>query len=383
VSDIVLKVGGQEFAGWQKVRVTRGIEAIAGSFELEVSERWGGQETPWPIGEEDECSIEVLKVPLITGWVDKRRLSYGAEDHSLEISGRDRAAALVDCSAVLKSWEFKNLSLLTLAQRLCEPFSVKVAMDPGLTASISLGTGKSAGHVTTAGKSGKRSGLGLPKPPKKFSVDPGESAFEVLDRACRMAGVLPVSDGVGGILLTRAGTARAATELVQGENILEASADFDVSGRYRRYIVSAQHQGADEWSGMQVAAVKGEATDENVRRAFRTLLVRPEGSVTPESAKVRAAWEAKIRAARGDSVSVTVQGWTQSDGTLWPINALVRVHSPFLGVDGDMLITQAVYSLDEGGTVTQLSLKRPDAFLPEPIVTQASTGLWKEIAGGV
>jgi prophage tail gpP-like protein len=67
---------------------------------------------------------------------------------------------------------------------------------------------------------------------------------------------------------------------------------------------------------------------------------------------------------------------------LWPINKLVRITAPLAGVDGDMLITETVFNFDaDGGTTTQLTLKRPDAFLPQPQVQR--TGLWKEIAGGV
>jgi hypothetical protein len=66
-------------------------------------------------------------------------------------------------------------------------------------------------------------------------------------------------------------------------------------------------------------------------------------------------------------VNVTVQGWTQSSGELWPVNALSPVRaSRLLGVEGDLIITQVEYSIGEQGKVTQLRLMRPDAFTPEP-----------------
>jgi prophage tail gpP-like protein len=355
MADLRLRVNGADYGGWTTARVTRGIESIAGSFELSVSDRWAGQATPWPIGEEDECKLLLGDDVVLTGHVDRRSLAYGPEEHALSVSGRDRTGLLVDCSAALSTWEFLGVPLLTMAKRLAEPFGVEVKLQAGLS---------------------------LPKPLAKLTVDPGDSAFDALERACRMAGVLPVSDGQGGLLLTRAGSGRAKTSLVEGKNILAASADYDASGRFYRYLVLGQHQGTDELSGKSAAAVAGEAKDMNVTRTSRVLLVRPEGAVTTAYAKQRAAWEAAVRAARGDAVTVTVQGWTQGDGTLWPVNALVHLQSPLLGVDGDMLITQAAHSLDDnGGTTTQLSLKRPDAFLPEPTITKASTTSWKELAG--
>lgn len=342
MASLVLIVNGIDFAGWTAARVTRGIEAVAGNFELEVSDRWPGQQTPWPIFEEDECSLELAGVPVITGFVDRRTLTYGADEHRLSVSGRDRTGALVDCSAELRQWEFRGVPLLRLAQRLSEPFTIPVTL---------------------------QSNLPVPPPPAALSVDPGDTAFDAIEEACRMAGVLPVCDGAGGLELTRAGSTRCSTALVEGENILAASADYDFSRRFARYVVSGQHAGSDSLSGETAASVKASARDENVRRRDRVLLIRPEGNATYAYAKQRAAWEATVRAARSRKARIAVQGWLQDDGTLWPVNALVHVRSPFLGIDEELLITQATYSLTEtDGTITELTLMPAAAFTPEPVV---------------
>jgi prophage tail gpP-like protein len=86
-----------------------------------------------------------------------------------------------------------------------------------------------------------------------------------------------------------------------------------------------------------------------------------------------------VRAGRAATATIPVQGWRQGDGSLWPVNALVDVHSPRLGLGGQMLITQATYSIDDsGGTTTSLSLKPPRAFLPEPQL--GKDVLWKELS---
>jgi prophage tail gpP-like protein len=354
--EIVLNVNGKAYAGWTSARVTRGIESIAGGFELTVSERWESGANPWPIYDGDACSVVINGTTVITGYVDRRRLSYSATEHSLSVSGRDKTGDIVDSSASAP-WEYLKTATLTVVQRVAQQF--------GVTASYS--------GAFTPGPS-----------PARITVDPGDAAFDVIDRVCRLAGLLPVSDGAGKIVLMRPGSLRAVTALVEGENILAASADFDSSGRFRTYRVLGQHAGRDDHAGESVATVKGEATDENVTRTGRVLVIRPEGNVTTRSAKDRAEWEATVRAARGDTVSVTVQGWTQGDGALWPVNALVTVQSPRLGVNGEMLITQVVYSVDEGGTTTQLTLRDPEAFRPEPTIAAGSgDNYWKEIRRGV
>lgn len=357
--EIALTVNGRAYAGWKSARVTRGIESISGGFELSVSDRWEAGSAPWPIYEWDECKLSLAGQTVITGYVDRRSVSYGAGEHSLSVSGRDKAGQLVDCSYRGPPWEWLATPVLTVAQRVAAQQAVSVSLQPGLSPGA---------------------------PPAKISADPGDSCHNVIEKLCRKAGILAVSDGAGAVVLMRPGSTRATTELVEGENILAASGDFDGSQRFWSYVVLGQHQGTDQLFGATAAAVRGDATDLAVRLAARTLLIRPEGNVTTESARRRAEWEATVRAARGDAVSVTVQGWTMASGVLWPVNALVRVRSPSIGVDGDMLIAQCTYSVGEDGTKTVLTLRRPDAFKPEPTLTdpaKGGNGYWKEIARGV
>jgi prophage tail gpP-like protein len=354
-----LRVEGKRYGGWKSIRVTRSIEALCGGFEISVSEKWAGQAKAWPIHEEDECAVLLGDWPVITGYVDGVDPSFDATSHSLAVSGRDKTSALVDCSADLSKWEFVNVPLKTLAEKLCEPHLISVLV---------------------------QSGLELPVVPR-LSVDPGESGFEALERACRMVGVLPVSDA-GDLLLTRAGSARAVTALVEGENMISGSAPRRASGRFATYKVLGQARGSDDSFGASAAATKGTASDAGVRRDDRTLIVRADGSATSEQCRKRAEWEAIVRAARSQTVSAKVQGWTQKDGTLWPVNALVSVHSPRLNLDAEMLISEVTFVRDDSnGTTTELALKRPDAFKPEQTVKSKKTGKtsapWAEIKDGV
>lgn len=333
--DVTLKVNGREYTGWKTARVTRGIESAAGSFSLSVS-------APWDIARGDACALEVGGEVVITGAVDRKRISFAAGEHTIEVGGRDRTGQLVDCSAVLEKWDFFRVPVLTFATKIAQPFGVPVALQAGLV---------------------------LGDAPARLSVDPGDSAFEAVERACRAAALLPVADGRGGLLLTRAGATRATTALVEGENILSGSSEDDETGRYRTYTVRGQHAGTDELSGEPAAAAEGSAQDLGVANEARVLLVRAEGNVTRAAAQRRAQWEATVRAARSWTATVTVQGWTQAGGALWPVNALVFVRSPTLELSEEMLISQVVYNLDESsGTTTELTLRLPGAFTPEPVI---------------
>lgn len=375
--DVVLIVNGRRYEGWKSVRVTRSIESLAGSFALEVSDRWGGQADPWPIMEEDECEVQIGGETVITGDIATRGISANATSRELRYTGKDRAGRLVKNSllvsgatvsskagktedvdptkhgAAAAKWTYTNIDLLAFCRAIAGPHGISVSMQPGLT-------------LTKA---------------TKLVVSPGEKCFDAIRRVAEAAEVLVVSDGVGGIRITRTGTARA-TQLTEGENILEAAVEYSAEERYRHYLISTQVPGTDQASG-SATNVEAQATDDDVRRASDVLLIRPDKGYSTADARRRADWEARNRAANAAKVSITVQGWRQPNGTLWPLNALCRVRAPrLIGVDGDLLISQVEYSYASGGQITKMNLVRPDAFTPEPQARVSGQGAWLIGTGG-
>jgi len=356
---IELLVNGKKYGGWKTARVTRSIEALCGSFSLSVSERWSGQNQSWPINEDDECTVSIDGSPVITGYVGKVSPSFDASGHGITIEGRDKACDVVDCSAQLGAWQFSNVDLLSLAQKICRPYGVTVSLQSGLVSS----------------------GLSIPK---KYSIDPGDTAATALENLCKVAGLLRHSDGLGGIVLTRSGVEPVATVLTEGQNILSGSATFDATGRFRTYEVAGSHKGRDDLSGETAAGVKGTATDLGAR-AGRVRIIRPDNNTTAALAKARAEWEAANGAAQGQSAAIVVKGWTESPFGPWPINRLVRVKSPTLRINGQMLIAGVTLTRDiDSGTLTTLDLRDPRAFTPDPTIAKpGGNNYWREIERGV
>lgn len=343
-----LTVNGREYGGWKTVAIARSIKTLSGAFELDVSDRWSKAD-PWPIREEDSCELRVDDEVVITGAVDEAPTDEDADSHSLSVTGRDTTGALVDCSVAIGAWEFKGITLEQFAKKLCAPFSIPVAM---------------------------QSGLSLVTPPK-YSIEPGETPFDALQRACVKAGVLPIADGVGGLLLMRPGVERCDTALVFGQNVKRVRVRRSAIERFARYEVHAQRPGDDDSYAKTVVAVVGTARDANVKRTARVLVIRADGAMTKAQAIARAQWEATVRAARSVSVEVTVQGWKQKSGTVWPINAQVPVKIPRHGIDGPMLISSVRLTQDaDSGSLAELSLERPGAYRPEPVVTTKSERMY-------
>lgn len=341
---VELVVDGAIYAGWKRVAITRSIEQIAGTFELSVSERKAAGDYD-PAGslqaevqDGAECTVLIEGAPVITGYIDDIIPEYDTERHEIAVQGRDRTADLVDCSAQYKSGEWKNASLEKIAADLCDPYDIEVIAE-----------------VAT-----ERFG--------KFSLNKGESIFEALDRAAKMRGVLLMSDGLGKLVVTRAGVGRIATPLVHGVNILRARATRSQRDRYKTYTVIGQRAGLDSTGPADNSGPKFTSTDTYVGRR-RTLIVLAEEQSDIFACKRRAIWEMHNRAGRSRMATVTVQGWRHDDG-LWEPNKIVPVRDEFLGIDDDLLIVSVQYTLDlDGGTTTELTLARREGYdvlkLPE------------------
>jgi prophage tail gpP-like protein len=224
------------------------------------------------------------------------------------------------------------------ADRLAEPFGVKV------TAKVD--TGEPFGD------------------PNPFKIQQGETAFDAIDRGCRLRGILPVPDGKGGLLLTRGAPEGTAEALIEGQNIEAADTSVDHSGRFSKYTIKAQSAGNDEFNGDDAAGPSAESADPGVKR-YRPMLIVAE--VAGADVQTRADWEANVRAARARSVTVTVSGWRQGNGEVWRINRTAPVDIPTLGLKETLLIVETKFTKDpDAGTHTHLKLMSEKAFTPEP-----------------
>lgn len=335
---VELLVGGQIYAGWERVAVTRALDAAAGTFSLRVTDRWSVNSKPWEINPGDACEVRLGGETVISGYVDLVRPGFGPESHDVEVQGRDRSADLVDCSAVHSPDEWRRIDFLALASTLCAPFGVQAR------AEVDVG------------------------PPFDLAkLEQGESVLEALARHAKMRRLLVAPDGQGNVVITRAGARRADVELVQGQNIIDASGTLDWSERYSDYIVKGQANFGEDTDVEAEAHVQGQARDPFIQR-YRPLLLIADTDANPATAQERAEWEASVRLGQSAQAEITVQGWRQSPGgALWLPNLLVGVRAPWLRLDGEMLIREVTFIKGEGGTVTQLSLVSPLAFAPEPI----------------
>lgn len=341
MSDIRLAIDGQQWGGWQGYNVQLSMQRLSGSFTLQVTDSWAGEDSIRPVMAGSACELKVDGETLITGYVDIRAPRYNSQDHHMTLSGRDKTCDLIDCTAANTQWIGRGLA--DVARSLVKPFGIQV---------IDLAN-------TNA-------------PFNTLKPDDGETVFEALDRAARIRGVLLTTDGQGNLMLTRAGYLRAHDPLVLGDNILSCQPQMDLRDIFSLYTVKGQMPGSDEFYGEAVAGVTASVSDGRIGR-YRPLTLMAEQSLDNDSALDRTVWEKNVRWGRAQSVIYEVQGHRQSNGELWRPNMLVQVTDAYAQIaNEERLITDVAYSLDEHGERVELTVMPKEAFLlgplPEPKV---------------
>lgn len=336
-----LSVGGEIHRGWTDIRISRGIEQIAGTFNLKVSERWPGLTSRRVIRPGEACKVSIGNEVVITGYIDDAAPSYDKESHACAFTGRDVTGNLVDCSAMAKPGEWHGLTLDAIVAALVAPFGIGVSV---------------------------AAGADLGKPFGRFAIQPGDTVFAMISKLCKIRAVLPVSDGRCGILLTRGGTAKAAGRLVLGKNILRGAAQLSDKERFSDIFVRSQTGGLDLVNPEDAYFQEGKANDPAIAR-YRPLLVMSEQLDIGAAFTTRADWEVRTRAGRGRRFTYAVRGWTDDAGSLWQPNTLISVDDAYLGLDEDLLITAVEFAKSDAGTLTTLQLAPPEAFelLPLPL----------------
>ncbi|PMM38112.1 phage baseplate assembly protein [Vibrio lentus] len=355
LDEIVLKAGGNVYGGWTKVSVTRSINAMSGSFDLELTWKWQGSDDKYkafmePIQQGQPCVIEIGGERVITGYVDDWVPSYDANQVMISVSGRDKTSDLVDCSIDYPSGQFKNQTLTQIANVVCKPFGIKVIVNTDVGAAF-----------------------------PRIQIEQGETPHELLARLARQRGVLLTSDTFGNLVIVRRSTERAGVSLILGENVKAARGRFSWRQRFSSFTVKAVGPSFERWDGAEpsnVVGIKAEVKDADINR-YRPMIIINEEITTAEGAAKRGQWERQRSIATSNGAEYTVTGWRiPQTGKLWNFNTIVPVQDEIVGLDEEMLIASIMFSEDDSGRLAVVSVVKPEAFdIPAEIEQQTKVGI--------
>lgn len=353
--DFVLKLDGYSIEGWTAISITRSLDALADTFDLQLTTEVSSKPPPVEVNEGQACEILYGDEVLISGYIDTVDLSYNATSTSLTVSGRSKAGDLVDCTAVKPgkrtggSW--KNSNFLTIANDIVGPFGIKAFCDLG-------------DPVETY-----------------FKLTEGESCFDALERLGKDYGLRVCSFPDGDIQYTRAGLEVLPDVTIQtGINVISGGVSRSCTERFSDYVFKGQKLADDDNAGE--VNTSHLVTDDGVGR-YRPLLIETDeqvrnskGQFTKEKNKsplqLRAEWERNTRAGKSRQLTYDVcnpddlsHSWEMRAGELWRPNIIVTVLDDFLGIDGQYLVTSVTLVRDGNGTRTSLALTFPEAYETE------------------
>ena len=347
-----IKIGKYTITGWERVSIRIGLEIMPWAAMLETSS-WqpttsGG--STLKINEGDACSILIGKDQVLTGYVQSIAEDIGPEEHSLRIVATSRSIDAVECSALFSTYQMNNTTVLGIAQQVCQQAGIQVRSIGG------------AGDTNI----------------QQFSVILTETAYEVIERATRLAGCLFYDQPDGSIVLAPLGTKNVGS-LTMGKNIERMSVLRSLSGRYSTVQAIIQNMavlftppddGNKQTQQMQAqtAPVQASANDGGVKRS-RTLLIPVEtGDADYAVARQRVQWEVARRYGRSQVTEVTTDSWRDSNGHLWQPNTLCTISRPQTGFKAVLLIAEIEFVQGDMGTHANLVLMPPQAFKPQPLV---------------
>jgi prophage tail gpP-like protein len=116
---------------------------------------------------------------------------------------------------------------------------------------------------------------------------------------------------------------------------------------------------------------------------YRPTVRIAESQMTLAGMQVRVNWMKQHAYGKSIKATVKVQGFRQSDGTLWRANQIVSCTIPWLAIDADLLIVRVKFVLDDKtqGHVTELEIGPVEGFTPDPTKTAKHKGGGKGSGG--
>lgn len=390
---IRIEIDGKQFDTWESGEVTRDLKDFAGtfSFTFRDSERsvntfsFATSIPPiYHLRPGSSVKIYVCDELVLVGYIENVNVDISEKSSSVAISGKDIAGDLIDCAAAPNGpAELNNVRLEDAAKRIAEPYGLKVRSE--------VDTGEVFG---------------------RYGIDMAETGLSALEKGARQRQVLLLSDGVGGLVITRTGDRRAPADLTLPGNVKSSSGNYTHKNRHSKTIVRGQHEKAsgkrksgsldetanplsftrksdngganlqaggapmppkDRQRGKGYAteverygtSATGEYCDDEIKRYRpKVHLARTKGN--KKDCCCEAEWRSRSARGQSEEINYTVAGFKAND-RLWRVNEMVYVSDSFQMVERDMLISGVSFSEDDDGQITELTVTSPEAFDNKPV----------------
>jgi prophage tail gpP-like protein len=333
-------IGGEMHRDWSSYEIDSDLLIPADEFHMTLG---AAGALPLEVSPGAPAVVLIGGEKVMTGRVDEVEHSVSKTSHCFTITGRDKAADLVDCSAPV--FTAKMVGLKQLASKIVGTFG--------------LGTPRINADGTLTRE--------------KINIEPGDSAWDALSHAAEANGLWPWFEPDGTLVIGGPdySTPEVAMLIVRkdgrGNNVESISVQQSMHGRYSHAFVLGQTHGTDLDQGKN--ALFGGRQDKQVTWYRPKVLVDHEAD-SVAVCRNRANKFLMDGRLNGLTIAVTVKGHRivapgqPSDGMLWKPGQRMHVKSEPHGIDGTFFLVGRKFTRSRmDGTRTVLRLKEDGVWV--------------------
>jgi prophage tail gpP-like protein len=350
---IRLSIGGLAHEEWDGWSIESDLLTPADAFELELYTK-DATRLPSVLAEGVPCSLTLGKDRVLTGQIDEFEHDISRQGISMRITGRDRAAPLVDCSA-----PFVSMREATLAQIIDQ-----VVKPLGVT-QIEIRAAQA-------------------KTRRRVQIEPGQSAWEALLQVAEANGLWPWIEPDGRLIIGGPdyNAAPVGTLIMRedgvGNNVQRLSVRRSIANRYSQITVLGQHGQYDN-DGLDTkrAHLKSVIQDETLARRgiFRPKVIIDSSSENQDMATTRARKLLADSRLEGFEIRAVVMGHRAGNGQVWSPGQRVIVRSEPHGLDATYFLMSRTLRLTRGeGAITELRLREDKMWVLDGNPTKKRKG---------
>lgn len=334
---LTLRIGNRSHDDWERFEVDSDLLTPAGGWQLSVGA--SAPELPAEVVAGAQAELRYGDSVIMTGVIDDIDHDVARSQHWFELTGRDAAAVLVDCSAPI--FTAQEMTLQEVIAQIIKPLGVTaISMQAAAPGSV-----------------------------RKVSIEPGDSAWDALTRAAEMSGLWPWMAPDGTLII---GGPDYSTEPVdtlvmnrdgEGNNVLRLGKRTSISGRYSQTTVLAQSHGDGNEDGK---ANRRSTVKDADMTLYRPRVVTVGDVQSDEEVQFRARKLQADARLNGLAITAVVRGFTTASGALWTPGQRVNVRSDIHGIDDAFFLMRRTFLGGRGQRQeTTLLLREDGIWLPD------------------
>lgn len=302
---IRLSIGGLAHDAWDGWSVESDLLTAADGFELELHTKTSTR-LPSVLAEGAPCSLTLGRDRILTGQIDEFEHDISRQGIAIRVTGRDRAAVLVDCSAPFVS--MREASLAQVIEQVVKPLGISQV------------------EIRAAEEKTRR----------RVQIEPGQTAWEALLQVAEANGLWPWMEPDGRLIVGGPDyTAAPVGELIlredgAGNNVQRLGVRRSIANRHSQITVLGQHgqydnDGLDSKRGQLRSVIQDETLAR--RGIFRPKVIVDSASENQDMATTRARKLLADSRLEGFEIRAVLMGHRAANGRIWSPGQRVIVRS--------------------------------------------------------